>query len=305
MASRPPPPPAPNTVAISANASVLQAIKEGKGSLTQGCNGQLELKVGGNTSPKIQTSKVAQDVINATEDVGAVVDQVTDTLLILLQELRLQTDCEVLKARLKPVIKTVTDAIDGVIDEMDKQTGLTAIIKLPKTPWGLIKWVKKLVLGTVLPQLKAFIKLAKQIIKLIKVLEELMKVIKGLKDKLEKCAVEFAKESIDDVVGAIEKEINEGIDKALGPMFCKIQKLQKDIDDTLGFPTTALDFSSTDNFIDSVGDAMAAKEEAAKNAQDEPIPEVPGVSATLQDQNGNTYEFKDGMLTNVAPPTGP
>jgi hypothetical protein len=305
MASRPPPPQAQTApVAFTANTSILQAIKEGKGSLTENCSGQLELTVGGNTAPtKVQTSKAAQKVVDATTEVGSAVDDVTDTLLIILQEINLVTDCESLKARLRPVIKTITDSIDGVIEEMEQQSGLIAIVKVPKTPWGVVKWVKKAMLGTVLPQLKAFIKLAKKIIKLIKVLEQLIKVIKGLDEKLEKCAVEFAQESIDSVIGAIEKEINEGIDKALGPMFCKIQKLQKDIDDTLGFPTTAIDFSSTENFVNSLDAAIEDKDSAAKKAQEEPTTEIEGATATLQDSSGNVYEFKDGMLTKVTPTT--
>lgn len=289
------------TVDVAVPDSLTKAIKEDKGSLTQGCDVQDGKKKG----KKVQTSEAANKVINAAGAVQAEVAEVTDTLLAIIQELRAVTDCDVLQTRLRRVIKTVTDRIDGVIDEIEKQSGLGAILKLPKTPWGVIKWVKKLILGTILPQVKALIQLAKEIIKLIKTLEELIKLIKELDNKLKACAVEFAKEAIDDVVGAIEKEINEAIDQALGPVFCKIQKLQSQIDGALGVSTTQIDFSSTSNFINSAGDAIAAKEEAAAKAIEEPIDEIPGVNATLTDNAGNVFEFKEGTLTKVTPPPTP
>ena len=110
-----------------------------------------------------------------------------------------------------------------------------------------------------------------------------------------------AKESIDNVVGAIEKEINEAIDAALGPVFCEIQKLQSQSDGALGFSTTQIDFSSTSRFIESTGEAIAAKEEAANRAIEEATIEIPGVTATLTDNAGKVYEFKEGTLTNVTP----
>lgn len=287
---------------IVATAPISKAIKEGKGSLTQGCSVEGSDKKKGK---KVETSEAANKVINAAGAVQEDIAEITDTLLAIIQELRAVTDCDVLKTRLRPVIKTVTKRIDGVIDEIDKQSGLGAILKLPKTPWGVIKWVKKLLLGTILPQVKALIKLAKEIIKLIKTLEELIKLIKDLDDKLKACAVEFAKEAIDDVVGAIEKEINEAIDAALGPVFCQIQKLQTQIDGALGFSTTQIDFSSTSNFIDSTAAAIAAKEEAANKAIEEPIDEIPGANATLTDNAGNVFEFKEGTLTKVTPPPPP
>lgn len=287
---------------IVVTAPISKAIKEGKGSLTQGCSVEGSDKKKGK---KVETSEAANKVINAAGAIQEDVAEITDTLLAIIMELRAVTDCEVLKTRLRPVIKTVTKRIDGVIDEIDKQSGLGAILKLPKTPWGVIKWVKKLLLGTILPQVKALIKLAKEIINLIKTLQELIKLIKELDDKLKACAVEFAKEAIDDVVGAIEKEINEAIDQALGPVFCQIQKLQTQIDGALGFSTTQIDFSSTSNFIDSTAAAIAAKEEAANKAIEEPITEIPGVNATLTDNAGNVYEFKEGTLTNVTPPPPP
>lgn len=287
---------------IVVTAPVSKAIKEGKGSLTQGCSVEgSDKKKGG----KVQTSEAANKVINAAGTVQEEVAEITDTLLAIIVELRMITDCDVLKTRLRPVIKTVTDRIDGVIDEIDKQSGLGAILKLPKTPWGFVKWVKKFVLGTVLPAVKALIKLAKEIINLIQTLQELIKLIKELEPKLKACAVEFAQEAIDDVVGAIEKEINEAIDAALGPVFCQIQKLQSQIDNAIGFPTTQIDFSSTSNFLNSVNESIAAKEEAAAKTIEEPIEEIPGANATLTDNAGNVYEFKEGTLTKVTPPPPP
>lgn len=286
---------------IVAEASISKAIKEGKGSLTQGCAIDENTKKSGGKKPKVQTSEAANKVIKAAGAVQEDVAEITDTLLEIIVELRAVTDCEALKIRLRPVIKTVTDRIDGVIDEIDKQSGLGAILKLPKTPWGVIKWLKKFVLGTVLPQVKALIALAKEIITLIRTLQELIKLIKELEPKLKACAVEFAQEAIDDVIGAIEKEINEAIDQALGPVFCEIQKLQSQIDSALGFSTTEIDFSSTQNFIESTAGAIAAKEEAAIRAIEEPVEEIPGVNATLTDNAGNTFEFKEGTLTKVTP----
>jgi hypothetical protein len=279
---------------------ILAAIETGEGALDNGCavdDPNKEKK----KSRKVQTSKVANEVVNAAGAIQQDVAEVADTLLLILNELTAVTDCEALKARLRPTIKTVTDAIDGVIDEMEKQSGLAAIAKVPKTPPAIIKWIKKFVLGTVLPQIKAFIKLAKEIIRLIKILKQLIQLIKGLEEKLKACAVEFQQEAIDSVIGAIEKEINEAIDEALGPLFCKIQKLQADIDDALGVPTTAIDFSSTDAFIESTTAAMDAKDEAAQRVINEPIFEVPGATGTTTDPAGNVLEFKDGQLVKITP----
>lgn len=277
---------------------ILAAIETGEGALDNGCavNDPNKKK-----SRKVQTSEAANKVVNAAGAIQQDVEEVTDTLLEIIKELNAVTDCEALKTRLRPVINTVTDAIDSVIEEMEKQSGVAAIAKVPKSPPAIIKWIKNFVLGTVLPTLKALIKLAKEIITLIKILKELIEVVKGLEQKLKDCAVEFQQEAIDSVIGAIEKEINEAIDEALGPIFCKIQKLQATIDEAIGAPTTQIDFSSTEAFTESSTFAMEAKEEAAQRVINEPIYEVPGATGTTTDPAGNVLEFKDGQLVKITP----
>lgn len=293
----------------TANTSLAEAIETGKGPLTAGCavaNTAANNAANGassNTAPKkSELSETANKVINAANTVQQEVADVKNTLLAIIVELEYVTDCEALKARVRPVIKSVTDAIDGVINEMERQSGPAKLLKPPSpTPWSIIKWLKKLVLGTILPSVKAMIKLAQEVILLIKTLKALLKVIKGLRKKLEDCAVEFAKEAIDDVIGAIEKEINQVIDKALGPLFCKIQKIQADIDKAVGFSTEQIDFSSTENFIKSTSTAIEAKEDAVRRAQEEANDETPAVSTTMTDSAGTVYEFRDGILTKVTP----
>lgn len=232
---------------------------------------------------------------------AADINNLKDQIVILAEQLQVITDCEVLKVLVSPYIKRVTDLIDDAFKEQTKiAENYLPILSLPTTPWGVVKWVKKLVFGTILPQMEAYIKLAVEIIELIQAAQTLYDVVSSLDEKLKQCAGELADMAVEEILGAIADEIGELVSSALTPVFNEIDNLQKELDNVLGEVTEQIDFSSIKNFTDTAASAMASKISAVNQAIATPIPENAYVSnATVAP--GGTVKIVDGMVVSAEP----
>lgn len=245
----------------------------------------------------VPLSKTAAKATAFARGVGEDVQDVQDEIKLLIAQLKVITDCEVLQAIIRPYVLTVMDQISGASDEAEELVKKhLPVLKLPTTPWGAIKWIKKLMLGTILPMLEAYIALAKEIIELVDLLKDLLDVIEEIDDKIEECALKTFKE----LKQYLRDEINGAIDEALAPILCQIVQLQAQIDAAIGLPTAQLDFSSPEAFLKSTVTAMEDKREKSNQVINEPVVETPVVSATTFDTNdGRRITIEDGMVTKV------
>lgn len=252
---------------------------------------------GGAGFDKVPLSKVAAKATAFASGVSEDVQEAQDEIRLLIEQLKIITDCEVLQELIRPYVKTVTDQIADAADEAEELIKKhLPVLKLPTTPWGAIKWIKKLMLGTILPMLEAYIALAKEIIELVDLLKDLLDIIQDIDDKLEECALQTFRE----LKQYLRDEINGAIDEALAPILCQIAQLQSQIDAAIGLPTAQLDFSSPEAFLKSTVTAMEDKRAKSNEVINEPIVETPVVSSTTFDtSDGRRITIEDGMVTNV------
>ena len=129
----------------------------------------------------------------------------------LTQQINSVTDCGALKLivsqHLDDVKRLATKAVEEQLELLKKYLPITT---LPNpTPSGIVKWLGKLVTGTIMPQLEAFIKYTIEILGLINALTELIIAISNALPRLKACAVGL----IDEVKADVKNEINQAVKK--------------------------------------------------------------------------------------------
>lgn len=173
------------------------------------------------TSPSCAAKR--QNKIEINQDDELVVN--TKRIRELTQQIRATTDCNALKL----VVKQHVDEIKALAKKaVEDQTKLLKkylpITSLPSpTPWGIVKWLGKLVTGTIIPQLEAFIKYTMEIIQLIKAVTELVQVVKDVIPRLKACAKDIYRETKEDIKNEIKKEVNKlekKISKEIADFIC-------------------------------------------------------------------------------------
>lgn len=174
----------------------------------------------------------------------------------LTNDLKNATDCD----HIKLVLGITGDEVDGLTKGIrEEATSLVEkylpIVKIPTNPLKIIPWVKKLVTGTIMPQLDAYIKLMRQVVGLVQAVNELVEAAADVGPKLKQCAVDTIDEelaginqTIGDIKGAIDREVariaNE-ISTEITSAIC-----ESGIADLVGAVNDAI--SLTDQVIDSV-----------------------------------------------------
>lgn len=261
-------------------------------------NAAQDLKV---ETPDLRDTKTK--VLDATNAAASQVDEAADYIETLIKQIKAVTDCEVLKLIVKEHLKSVTDEISKAVKlQTDINQKYLPLTKPPTTPWGVIKWVKNLILGTILPQLKAFIALAKEIIRLIKLMQDLVDAIENAAERLEECAKEIQDMAIQEVTAAVAKEIGEGLQNVLGDTMKEINKIQGTIGDIVDIANTKIDLSSPKAFINSVDGAVEGIENIANKYIESPAPEPPVETVVAGDKE---FKIQGGTIisvTTVVPP---
>lgn len=150
-----------------------------------------------------------QNKIEINQDDVLVVN--TKRIRELTQQIRATTDCDALKLIVKQHVDEIKRlAKKAVEDQLKLLKKYLPITSLPSpTPWGIVKWLGKLVTGTIIPQLEAFIKYTIEIIQLIKAVTELVQTVKAVLPRLKACAKEIYRETKLDIKNEIKKEVNK------------------------------------------------------------------------------------------------
>lgn len=141
-----------------------------------------------------------------------------DTLVVntkrikeITQQIRSVTDCDALKLIVKQHIDDIKKAaMKAVEEQLELLKKYLPILNLPSpTPWGIVKWLAKLVTGTIIPQLEAFIKYTLEILGLIIAVTDLIKAVSEVIPKLKACAIQIYEETKAD----LKNEINQAVKK--------------------------------------------------------------------------------------------
>ena len=143
----------------------------------------------GGPSDSAKNCKDASDLADEKKvdpgDIVAAINSVTD----FINGINNTLNCEKLKSELGIAQDALKQQLDGfkkkvqkIVDEIIPQ----GTIPMP-TPTSILKWVKKKILGDVIPYIKAMIQIIKAISALLKAIQALMKLLETLIPRLEAC----------------------------------------------------------------------------------------------------------------------
>ena len=127
----------------------------------------------------------------------------------LTQQIRSVTDCNALKLIVKQHLDDIKkEAKKAVKEQLELLKKYLPITSLPDpTPLGIVKWLGKLVTGTVIPQLEAFIKYTSEILALILALNDIIQAIEQAIPRLKACAIQIYRETKQDLKNEINQEV--------------------------------------------------------------------------------------------------
>jgi hypothetical protein len=141
------------------------------------------------------------DINDEIADVSIVVDELNVNIKRvrkLIDDINNATDCDTIKLKLK----LTGDELDELLDDLKEEAKDIAkkflpALKLPApTPTSILGWVKKQVLGNVLPQINAYIKILQTASELVGAITELAQTAQNVLPKLEQCALSLIDEQL-------------------------------------------------------------------------------------------------------------
>ena len=187
----------------------------------------------------------------------------------LADQIRKNTDCEVLLLIVDEHLNSVRDLFDDIKEESRKLLADILPLATPPspTPSSIVAWINKLITGLATPQLQAYIKYTKKIIQMAAAILNVVDAIKVAKETLPQCAIEIK----DQVLTEIENQIKSVVDDAL----TQIEESQTSI---LALVDTAqtvgrIDTSSANAFVQTVDTAITAIEQKVDEFRKAPLPE--------------------------------
>lgn len=217
----------------------------------------------------------------------------------LTNDLRNATDCDHIKMQLG----ITGDELDGLVkdikEEAKKLLGkYLPIVKIPTNPLKIIPWVKKLVTGTITPQIENYIKLLRQAIELAQAINDFVQAVDEVAPKLKQCAIDTLNDELEpvnallkDAKGAIDKQVA----KIAGEIASEVNKLicETGIGDLVNSVNDAI--ALTDQLVDTIKDtansvdAIVGPSLTAIGAAGNAISEVTGVPFQVDTSSSSAF----------------
>lgn len=212
------------------------------------------------------------------------------------------TDCEVLLHIVNTHVKALQDLLQSLIKtQRELFSNFLPLAKPPTSIRGIIRWIKKFITGTIIPQLRAYVNMGLQIIELTRALARLSRSVTNARTKLQQCALET-------VPAVINQEINASIRNLQLPLtdaLNEINLLQSQIEIVIGTPLgRRIDTSSPEAFEATAETAFESIEsqltEFANTIDDlEEADDPQPLQGEVQLASGETLVIEDGMITEV------
>lgn len=141
----------------------------------------------------------------------------TNNITELAKQINNTTDCSALTIIFEQHLESVTDLIEAKIEsQLEILKNYLPLLSLPgPNPAAIVKWLKKLLTGSILPQLKAYINLVIQIAQLQSSLQELITAIENADDRLKRCLeqsiIEGSKFKLQQKINELTGPIEDGL----------------------------------------------------------------------------------------------
>ena len=185
----------------------------------------------------------------------------------LADQIRYNTDCEVLSLIIDEHLDALRDLLSDTIEEQLALSSFLPIASPPSpTPTSIVAWISKLITATATPQLKAQIKYTKKLIGLAAAIANVVSAIKQAQDSIRSCAIGLEGLVLEKLERAITAEIAESLNK-IGAGQTSILTL---IDPGNSIPP--IDTTSAESFTQTVDASLAAIEIQVVTHSEAPLP---------------------------------
>lgn len=126
------------------------------------------------------------------------------------QAIERETDCLALQQKSNKALASLRDEVDENTKEITRKLDeILPVIKLPTSPTGVPKWLKKFSVGRTMPDFDATIDLLKRTIETARAVSEIAATIQQMKFKLEACAIGSINDVISGSQNAIDNAVND------------------------------------------------------------------------------------------------
>lgn len=200
----------------------------------------------------------------------------TDRVNRMADQLEELTDCEALLQLIDEFIDEFTKMLEDFIKEqIDILKDELPLLDIPTSIGQIISWIKKLVVGRILPRLRAFIKLIKQIAEFTFALQRLLQVIQSIPEKVERCAGTVQQDLVNQLEFKVQTTI-ASITKPIDDALAEIESVQDQLENILENPLDErIVTDSLDGFLASVDKAEEAINKQTEDFLNEPLPPEP------------------------------
>lgn len=168
----------------------------------------------------------------------------------LASQIRNIDDCEALNVAMRQHMTQIANLVEAIVDvQLSQLTNFLPILKLPRpTPGAIVRWLRKLVLGTAYPQLQAYISYTLQLIQLAAAAVDLAAAAAEAADNIRRCALEVPQE----IENAAKNELETRINNAINHSLSQVSNIQTLINTTANVNLVSFDTSSIQAFNQSV-----------------------------------------------------
>ena len=222
----------------------------------------------------------------------------TNNITKLAEQINNTTDCSALTKIFEQHLDSVTDLIEAKLEsQLEILKNYLPLLSLPgANPAAIVKWLKKLLMGSILPQLKAYINLVIQIAQLQSSLQELIKAIENADDRLKRC---LEQSIIEGTKFRLQQKINE-LTQPLQDGLITVSSLETQIKSVIESPTDPfIVTTSLEGFLETAEsgfEQLGLEVEAFNDTEVEASPTFSGNVVTAE----ATFVIEDGLIVDAS-----
>ena len=189
----------------------------------------------------------------------------------MAEQIRNTTNCAALEIMVAEHVKSVLDLIDAaVLREAKKLSEALPLISLPSPdPVSIVKWLGKLILKDVYPDLESAVKYTIQIVQLASAVAEVVAAVAYAAEQLAACAILIPAEVTGAVINDLTKNVNVLVDAALSKVVVTHTAMAGIVPAIANVP---FDTSSPANFIASAPTTLDSVKTLVVDYINTPIP---------------------------------
>lgn len=222
----------------------------------------------------------------------------TNNITELAKQINNTTDCSALTIIFEQHLESVTDLIEAKIEsQLEILKNYLPLLSLPgPNPAAIVKWLKKLLTGSILPQLKAYINLVIQIAQLQSSLQELITAIENADDRLKRCLEQS-------IIEGSKFKLQQKINELTGPIEDGLQtvaSLETQIKNVIESPTDPFIVTTNlEGFLATAEEGFAKLGLEVEEFNDTEIESSPTFSGNVVTSEA-TFVIEDGLIVDAS-----